>query len=123
MYYLCFMAKKTKLPADTNKRAKANPSEASWKERIVAYMKYANRAVTTNEISEAIAGVETHLPKAHVYSMVSGNMSSLVKDNHVKAFKLKKMKGQYYANPAWFDQTGNIMEKYKPADKDLGLWQ
>ncbi len=98
------------------------PEGTSWKDRIILFMKHSRRAVTTGDIINGIASVETHLTKKQIHNMVSGNLSTLVKDGHVKAYRPKKMKGSYYASPMWFDDEGNILEKHKPETKEVTIW-
>lgn len=96
--------------------------DISWKEKIVSFMKFKNRAVLTADIVDAIAAIETHLNKHQILNMVSGNMSDLVKQGHVKTYKPHKMKGAYYAASAWFDNNGELKEEHKPEIKEISIW-
>lgn len=98
------------------------PEGTSWRDRIIAFMKFKQRLVTTNEIVDGIATVETGLNKKQILNMVSGNLSTLVKDEIVKTYKPKKMKGQYYGSPLWFEDNGEVVEKYKPEEKQVSVW-
>lgn len=98
------------------------PKDTTWKEKIIQYIKFKNKAVTTSNIVDAVLKVEPLLLEKQVMNLISGNMSVLVKEGHIKPYKPKKMKGFYYANPLWFDENGELLEAHKPNMVEVSFW-
>jgi hypothetical protein len=97
------------------------PLGSSWKEKIIAFLKFKNKAVTTTEICKAISDIEPKYSQRQLLNHVSGNMSLMVKDGFIRVYKPTKMKGSYYANPAWFEGE-NLKEQHKPDMKAQVIW-
>lgn len=95
---------------------------SSWKEKIIAFLKFKNKAVTTHEIVDEFEKHDILYAKKQIANLVSGAMSFLVKDGIVKAYKPKKMKGAYYANPSWFINETELKEEYLPEIKNNLFW-
>lgn len=97
------------------------PPGSSWREKIIAFLKYKNKAVTTTDICNAIGNIEPKYSHRQLLNHVSGNMSLMVKDGIIKAYKPTKMKGSFYANPAWF-AGDSLKEEHKPDMKAQVIW-
>lgn len=98
------------------------PEKGSWKDRIIAYIKYKNRAILTNQLVKDFEKHEPTMDGKKILNIISGNMSTLVSEGIVKTYKPGKMKGYYYASPRWFDTEGNLMEEHKPITKEKTIW-
>lgn len=96
-------------------------TEISWRDKVIAYLKFKNRAVTNSEIVSAILKVEPNMTETHITNMVSGSMSNLVRDGFVEAYKPFKMKGSYYINPRW-KVDGTLLDEHKPLMKEPTIW-
>ena len=100
------------------------PKDGTWHERIIAYMKYYNKAITVNELVTGLKPYETGYEENKLYGAVSNMMTGLVKKGDVKKYKPpgKPMKGVYYASPLWFNEKDELAEQYKPEPKKISLW-
>jgi pyrroloquinoline quinone (PQQ) biosynthesis protein C len=98
------------------------PKNKTWKERIIAYMKYYNKAVSISEIVAGLKSFETEYNADKLHAAISNQISTMVKKEYVQTYKPKKMKGYYYASPSWFDNEGHLLEEHKPLENEKSLW-
>lgn len=101
------------------------PSKGTWHERIIAYMKFYNKAITVSELVDGIKSYEPDYTKDKLHGAISNMMTGLVKKGDAIKYKPKdkKMKGVYYASPLWFDDKNELMDDHKPDTKKLSLWE
>ena len=96
---------------------------SSWKEKIISYIKFMGIAVSNSEIINEFYNQEPQKKdKKKLTNLVSGAMSFLVRSGKVRAYKPKKMKGAYYANPLWFNDQGELNEENKPFINEENSW-
>lgn len=97
------------------------PDNGTWKERIVAYLKYKNRVLKAADFFESFKKYEKDETKLR--TAISNELSKMGTDGELKQYKPTdmKVKGYYYGNPAWF--TGDVLkEEYKPQEKKQSLF-
>ena len=95
---------------------------SSWKEKVLAYIKFRNKAVLTSEVVDTISDLEPGYTKKQIGNLISGTISVLISDGLLKKYKPIKMKGAYYANPKWFDGKDGLFDEYLPENIPKPLW-
>ena len=101
------------------------PSDKTWKDKIVAYMKFKNKALTASQIQKGIEKYEPKYNQEKLRSAIAGELSKIAKAGIITQYKPKdgKMKGFYYASPTWFDKEGNLLEAHSPEKQTLNeIW-
>jgi hypothetical protein len=100
------------------------PNDGTWHERIIAYMKYYNKALTISELTEGMMEYEPDYTKDKLHGALSNMMTSLVKrgDSMKYVPTGEKMKGNYYSSPLWYDDKGELKEEHRPSKVKKSLW-
>ena len=100
------------------------PKKGTWHERIIAFMKHYNKAITVSELVKGLKPYESEYEESKLHGAVSNMMTGLIKKGDVKKYKPKgkTMKGVYYTSPQWFNDKDELIEQYKPETKKISLW-
>ena len=100
------------------------PINGTWHERMIAYMKFYNKALTISELTDGMKEYEPDYTKEKLHGAISNMMTSLVERGEaVKYVPIgEKMKGTYYASPLWFDEKGELKDEHKPSKVKKSLW-
>lgn len=97
------------------------PENTTWIEKIKAYFKFRNVALTVEQIvDEFYPHHEGDKPKFK--ALISNMVLSMVKKGLLQVYKPEiKMRAYYYANPSWFE-GGALREEHKPDLNERLAW-
>ena len=98
------------------------PRRGTWHERIIAYMKYYNKALTISDVVEGIKPFEPKYNDDKLRGSISNMMSSLVKKSEVKKFRGDSGTALFYASPKWFDEKGELKTEHDAVIKEEPIW-
>lgn len=92
------------------------PTKGTWKDKIISYVKFKNKAVTATQIQKGIEKYEPSYSEEKLRAAIAGELSKIVKAGNISQYKPAdtKMKGYYYASPNWLDKEGKLLEEHKP---------